>query len=265
MDITTILGIVFGVTCLLVAFVLEHGVLGSLVQLTAFMIVFGGTFGAVIVGHTMDELRTLPQLLRVAFKEKKYDELGLIQQLVGIADKARREGLLSLEQELPEIEDRFLQQGLQLIIDGTDPELTRSMLETELYAVEQRHKVGISMFEAAGGYAPTFGIIGTVMGLVQVLGNLDDPGSLGPSIAVAFVATLYGVGSANIMWLPLSAKLKNKSSKENMIRELILEGVLSIQAGENPTIIREKLMSFLHPRVRDTWQEGSAKGIGDGM
>ncbi|NPV27808.1 MAG: flagellar motor protein [Firmicutes bacterium] len=265
MDITTIFGIIFGVTCLLTAFVLEHGQLGSLVQLTAFMIVFGGTIGATVVGFTLEEVKTVPQLLRVAFQEKKYDELGLIQQLVGIADKARREGLLSLEQVLPEIEDRFLQQALQLIIDGTDPELTRNMLETEMYAVEQRHKVGISMFEAAGGYAPTMGIIGTVMGLIQVLSNLSDPSSLGPAIAVAFVATLYGVSSANLLWLPIAAKLKNKSGKEKMIRELILEGILSIQAGENPTIIREKLMTFLHPRIRNTWEAESSGGIGVGM
>ncbi|NLK51627.1 MAG: motility protein A, partial [Syntrophomonadaceae bacterium] len=142
---------------------------------------------------------------------------------------------------------------LQLIIDGTDPELTRNMLETEMYAVSDRHKVGIGMFESAGGYAPTMGIIGTVMGLVHVLGNLSDPGSLGPAIALAFIATLYGVGSANLIWLPIASKLKNKSGKETLIQELIIEGILSIQAGENPTIIREKLLSFLGPESRGTF------------
>jgi chemotaxis protein MotA len=124
------------------------------------------------------------------------------------------------------------------------------MLETEMFAMGQRHRTGVGIFETAGGFAPTMGIIGTVMGLVHVLGNLSDPGSLGPSIALAFIATLYGVGSANLVWIPIANKLKNKSGKEKMVKEMIMEGILSIQAGENPTIIREKLLSFLEPETR---------------
>jgi len=250
MDLTTIVGIVLGVTCLVSAFVLDGGHILALLKPTAAMIVFGGTIGATMTGFTLEEIKTVPQLLKIAFSDRKIDVAALIQRLSGIADRARREGLLSLEQELPEIEDRFLRQGLQLIIDGTDPELTRNMLETEMYAVEERHKVGIGIFEAAGGYAPTMGIIGTVMGLVHVLSNISDPGNLGPSIALAFIATFYGVGSANLLWLPIAAKLKNKSTKERLVQEMIMEGILSIQAGENPTIIREKLLSFLTPAER---------------
>ena len=250
MDITTWVGIFSGVAFLVTAFVLDGGHILSLLSPTAAMIVFGGTIGATAAGYSLAEVKTFPQLLRIAFSEQKVDIMGLIQQVAGIADKARREGLLSLEQELPEVGDRFLRQGLQLIIDGTDPELTRNMLETEMYAVSERHKVGIGMFESAGGYAPTMGIIGTVMGLVHVLGSISDPSSLGPAIALAFLATLYGVGSANLIWLPIASKLKNKSKKEELIKEMIMEGVLSIQAGENPTIIREKLLVFLDPETR---------------
>lgn len=251
MDITTIFGILLGVVCIVAAYVLDGGHFLALFSLTAAMIVFGGTIGAVSVGLTMEELKNVPKLFSIAFKEQqKFDVAELIQRLSGIADRARREGLLSLEQELPDIEDTFLRQGLQLIIDGTDPELTRNMLETEMFAVEERHRAGIGVFEAAGGYAPTMGIIGTVMGLVHVLGNLTDPSKLGPSIAVAFLATLYGIASANLMWLPIAAKLKNRSNREKMVKEMVMEGILSIQAGENPTIIREKLLSFLTPAER---------------
>ena len=251
MDLTTIIGLVLGVFSLVGGFIFEGGHPGALLAPTAALIVFGGTFGAVAVGVSMEDLKNMPKWFSIAFQEKhKIDITELIQRLAGIADRARREGLLSLEQELPEIEDNFLRQGLQLIIDGTDPELTRNMLETEMFAVEERHKIGIGFFEAAGGYAPTMGIIGTVMGLVHVLGNLSDPSSLGPSIATAFIATLYGVASANVAWLPIATKLKKKSHHEKMVKEMVMEGVLSIQAGENPTIIREKLLSFLTPIER---------------
>lgn len=251
MDLTTLLGVVLGICSLVIAFVLDGGHVMALLKPTAAMIVFGGTIGATAVGYTLEELKSVPRLFAIAFMEQqKFDVAALIQQLAGIADRARREGLLSLEQELPEISDSFLRQGLQLIIDGTDPELTRNMMETEMYAVEGRHQVGIGMFEAAGGFAPTMGIIGTVMGLVHVLSNLQDPSTLGPSIALAFIATFYGVGSANLVWLPIANKLKNRSNKEKIIKEMVMEGILSIQAGENPTIICEKLLSFIPPAER---------------
>ncbi|MDH7479793.1 MAG: flagellar motor protein [Syntrophomonadaceae bacterium] len=260
MDLTTLLGVALGICSLVIAFVLDGGHVLALLKPTAAMIVFGGTIGATAVGYTLEELKSVPRLFAIAFMEQqKFEVAELIQRLTGIADRARREGLLSLEQELPEISDSFLRQGLQLIIDGTDPELTRNMMETEMLAVEERHQVGIGMFEAAGGFAPTMGIIGTVMGLVHVLSNLQDPSSLGPSIALAFIATFYGVGSANLVWLPIANKLKNRSNKEKIVKEMVMEGILSIQAGENPTIIREKLLSFIPPaeRVRFINRPGS--------
>jgi len=262
MDLTTIIGIVVGIGTVLLGFILEEGAVGALVAPSAAIIVVGGTIGATIVGYSQDEITAIPKILKIVFTSQKYDPQAKIRELSTLAEKARREGLLSLEQEAESVQDKFTKQGLQLVVDGTDPQLTRNILETEMYAVEQRHKMGISFFEAAGGFSPTMGIIGTVMGLINVLGNLTNPEELGPAIAVAFIATLYGVGLANLLWLPIGAKLKNKSRKERLMREMVLEGILSIQAGESPMIIREKLSAFLKPKERNAGNEIAAEGLG---
>lgn len=251
MDIATLIGLLLGFAGLLGGFLLEGGHLGMLLVGTAAMIVFGGTFGAVILSFTMEEIKTVPYFLKVIFVDKKIDYLTVLDSLVETADKARREGLLSLESQLGEIDNPFLARGLQLVIDGTDPELTRNMLEMEIEAFEKKEKVGFEVFMSAGGFAPTMGIIGTVMGLVHVLSNVSDPDKLAGAIAVAFLATLYGVGSANVLWIPFATKIKGKSDKEVLLMELVLEGILSIQAGENPRVIREKLMTFLPPQTRE--------------
>ncbi|MCL6636123.1 MAG: flagellar motor protein [Peptococcaceae bacterium] len=259
MEITTILGILIAFVSLVTAFVLEGGHVAALFQITAAMIVFGGTIGASIIAFSLSEVLTIPQLLKRAVLNKPVDEIQLIDQIVGLADKVRREGLLYLENQLPQVTDPFMRKGIQLVVDGTDPELVRQILETEMYAIEQRHHTGAAIFEAAGGYAPTMGIIGTVMGLVHVLSNLSKPETLGPSIALAFIATLYGVSSANIIFLPIGEKLKNMSKKEAMTRELILEGIMSIQAGYNPILIRERLTAFLKPKGRKEEEAGEGK------
>ncbi|WP_054693909.1 flagellar motor protein [Syntrophomonas palmitatica] len=255
MDLATLIGLLLGLGGLLGGFMLEEGTPGMLVQLSASVIVFGGTFGAAMLSFTMEEIKTVPYFLKVVFTEEKIDYLTILDLLVGTADKARREGLLSLESQLGEIDNVFLSRGLQLVIDGTDPELTRNMLEMELEAHEKQQKVGEEIFMAMGGLGPTMGIIGTVMGLVQVLSNLSDPSKLSGAIAAAFIATLYGVSSANVLWIPFATKIKVKAQKHVLLMELILEGVLSIQAGENPRVIREKLMTFLPPDTRQTVSE----------
>jgi len=181
---------------------------------------------------------------------KPSDPATAIEDIVAMAEEARREGLLYLENRLPEMDDPFLKKGLQLVIDGTDPELVKNILDVEIYTIEERHHVGSSIFEVAGGYAPTMGIIGTVMGLVHVLGSISSPETLGPAIAVAFMATLYGVGSANVLWLPLATKLQNISKKEILVKQLMMEGVVSLQAGYNPVLIRERLVAYLNPTAR---------------
>ncbi len=257
MDIATIIGLVLGISSIVVAYVLEGGSIAVLFQPTAAMIVFGGTIGSLILSFSIKEFLSLPAYFKILFKQQNFDFLGTYEILIKSAEKARREGLLSLEQDLAAVTDGFLRQGLQLVVDGTDPELTNTILEIEINAMESRHKIGISMLEAAGGYAPTMGIIGTVMGLIHVLGNLSDPNALGPAIAMAFIATLYGVGSANLVWLPMAGKLKNKDKREVQLRDLILDGVLSIQAGENPSILKEKLKTHLGPALNKELNKGT--------
>ncbi|MFA5880726.1 MAG: flagellar motor protein [Eubacteriales bacterium] len=250
MDLSSIIGLVLGFAMLLIAYVEEGGQLSALVQPTAAMIVFGGTIGAVMTSFTLNDLKQVGKLFQIVFKEKKYEVNELITILCSFAEKARREGLLSLERETANIDDEFLRQGIQLVVDGTDPALVRDILETQIEFTDQRHKIGADIFESAGGYSPTMGIIGTVLGLVMVLGNLTNPDELGPSIAVAFIATLYGVAFANLAWLPIGHKLKLKSKQERFMKEIALEGVLSIQAGDNPGIVREKLRAFLSATIR---------------
>ncbi|MFA6808055.1 MAG: flagellar motor protein [Eubacteriales bacterium] len=245
MDITTIAGIVLGLVSLMVGFTIEGGHLSSLFGLSPVIIVFGGTFGAVMVGIPLSELKGLPKWLKIAFTNQTFGSEKAYTTLVHFAEKARQEGLLSLEQELETIDDKFTKQGMQLVIDGTDPEITRDILESNITVMENRHKTGIEVFGAAGGYSPTLGIIGTVMGLIHVLGNLSDPDSLSSSIAAAFTATLYGVAAANLIYLPIASKLKVKNKAEVQIMEMILDGILSIQSGENPSILKEKLKTHL--------------------
>lgn len=256
MDIATILGIVMGIGALILGFTLEGGTLFALGSLSAAIIVFGGTLGATIICFSLADIKTLPRLFSIAMTERKSNVFETINIIVSFAEKARREGLLSLEQELTGIDNHFLQQGVQLVVDGTDPALVKDILETEMAFEDERHKIGAGIFEQAGGFGPTMGIIGTVMGLVKVLSNLAEPDKLGGEIAVAFIATLYGVGSANLLWLPLAQKLKLRNKQEALEKAIILEGVLSLQAGENPATVRDKLKAFLAPAVRNSGAQG---------
>lgn len=255
MSVTTVAGFIIAVSCLILAFVEDGGSISALIRPTAAMIVFGGTIGATTMCFSAQELRAIPQLIKTILFHKHPDEVALIDQIVSLSDRVRREGILYLEKELPSIDDDFMRKGLQLVVDGTDPELVRMIMETEMYTIQERHSAGAGVFEAAGGFAPTMGIIGTVMGLVQVLGNIENPETLGPAISLAFIATLYGIGSANILWLPIAEKLKNIGKKEDRMRQLVLEGILSIQAGYNPLLVREKLTAFLKPKSRHMDEE----------
>ena len=250
MDLAVLVGVVGGLLSLILGFLWEGGHLGALFEKTAALIVFGGTFGATLAGFSMQDLKSLPQILKKSLTMKLPEENEIIDQIVHLADQARREGLLYLEDQMNTLDDDFLKKGIQLVIDGTEAEVVRNIMETEIMALEERNEVGSSFFEAAGGYAPTMGIIGTVMGLVHVLSNMDDPKTLGPKIAVAFIATFYGVGSANVLWLPLAAKMKNVCKKEVIIKELIMEGILALQGGNNPLLIRERLNAYLNPSKR---------------
>jgi chemotaxis protein MotA len=244
MDIGTIGGIIFAVGMILAGQALEGGHVGSLIQATAAMIVFGGTFGAVAVSFPMNEFIRGLKMAAGALTQKKSDLKQILDQIVDLAGVARRDGVLALEQRMPELKDPFLRRAVGFIVDGVDATVARDALETEIMHEYEEGSVGAKVFDAMGGYAPTIGILGAVLGLIHVMENLNDPSKLGGGIATAFVATVYGVGSANLIFLPLGTKIKRKLSVEKERRVLIAEGALSIQAGLNPRVLREKLLAY---------------------
>jgi len=245
MDILSIGGLILGFGSLLTAFIIEKGNPAKLLQISAAMIVFGGTIAAVLVSFPMSQIKIAVKHIKMVFMDKKIDFTSVVEQLVQLSDRARKEGLLALEQEIPNLQNPLLKKGLGLVVDGIEGEVIRDILDREVYLAEDELKEAAEVFEAAGGYSPTMGIIGTVMGLISVLSNLTNPDELGPAIAVAFVATLYGVSSANLIWLNFGKKIRTKAKQERMLNEIIVEGLLSIQAGENPRILREKIGGML--------------------
>src|SRR4051794_27656911 len=257
MDKTTIPGLILGIGGLLAGGMLEGTEPIKLVMLPAFVIVIGGTLGTLLVSFPMSVVAGIPKYLTIASKEVKHDLTHVVDTFVKLSDRARREGLLALEQEAASLEP-FTQRGIQMVVDGSDPALVREILEADIDAMRERHKPGAGMLEAMGGYSPTMGIIGTVMGLVHVLENLSEPDKLGPLIASAFLATLYGIFFANALFLPLAGKLKSKSAEEAHLKQLIVEGVLAVQSGDNPRVVREKLDAYLPPAMRG--QAASGRG-----
>jgi chemotaxis protein MotA len=250
MDPGTLIGITLAFAALLVALIMEGGNPMSILLIPALLIVFGGTFGASLAGGNVKDFTGGFAQLRKALLSKPSTSDDTVRTLVGFAERARRDGLLALEETAKSIDDEFLRKGIELAVDGTDPEELRDILESEIAAKKKHDKVGTSLFSDMGGYAPTMGIIGTVLGLIHVLENLSNPDELGHLIAGAFVATLWGVLSANAIWLPIARKLTRISANEVTHMELLLEGVMAIQAGSNPRVIEQKLLSFLPAKER---------------
>src|ERR1051326_2598424 len=267
MDKGTGIGLAVALICILGASVVESGsvaILFALLNVPSAMIVFGDTIGTLLVAFPLERVTKLGKVLGVAFREEHTSERDLVNLFVRLSERARREGLLALEGEAQSIEDKSIQKGVLLVVDGTDPELVREIMESDVAAMSERHEARYAMFEAAGGFAPTMGIIGTGMGLVNVLSHLDKPDELGKSIATAFIATLYGVLSANVFWLPVGQRLKQRNKEEIALRTLAVEGVLAVQAGDNPRVVREKLEAFLPMALRagDASAEGAPAGEG---
>ncbi|MBI5643121.1 MAG: flagellar motor protein [Deltaproteobacteria bacterium] len=245
MDFLTIIGLVLGFGAIIGGQVLEGGSLHSILQITAAIIVIGGTVGAVCVHYSFPTFILALKNAKMAIFNGKNDPKAIIRQITELAGIARKDGLLALESKIKKIDDPFLRKGLQLVVDGAEPKLTREILEIEIAYSEEYHLASAKVFESAGGYAPTIGILGAVLGLIHVMENLADPSKLGSGIAVAFVATVYGVGTANLLWLPLAGKLKFKIREEVIVKELIIEGLISLSEGENPHRVEEKLSGFL--------------------
>lgn len=245
MDILTIIGVIVGMASILGGQVLEGGHVQSVLQYTAAIIVLGGTLGAVMVQYTLSGFLNAIKMGLDVLKAPKGHQVSYIEQMVEYSNIVRKQGILSLEPKIKGISDPFFRKGLQLLVDGTEPKLLREILEVDRAYSEEHYGMAAKLFEAAGGYCPTFGIIGAVLGLIHVMENLADPSKLGSGIAVAFVATVYGVLSANLLFLPMAGKLKMRNQMEGMTQELIIEGLMAIAAGENPRIIQEKLEGFL--------------------
>lgn len=246
MDITSIIGLLAGLAALIGGFFWEGGSLSGLLQLNAALIVFGGTLAAVMISFPASRLRCVPAAVRIAFGRHANTSEEQAEELISMATVTRRGGVLALEKRAEEHPDPFTSEGLMLIVDGTDPEQVRQILELEMDAKELKYEGYAKIFEAAGGYAPTMGIIGTVMGLIRVLSSLTDPSNLGASIAVAFTATLYGVASANLIFLPIASKIKSRSQSELGTMEMLMVGILALQNGDHPQLVRKKLRSFLN-------------------
>lgn len=245
MDVISLAGLTLALIAIVGGQLLEGGHLSSLIQPTAFMIVMGGTIGAVML---QSPFRTFLRGLRIAgwvFSPPVPSLPDLIEQIVGWSNIARREGLLSLENKMEELDEPFMRKGLQLLVDGVEPEHIREVMEVEISTWETDMKQASKIWDAAGGYAPTVGILGAVMGLIHVMENLSDPSKLGSGIAVAFVATIYGVGSANLLFLPVAKKIQSNIMRLVAVREMVLEGIVRIAHGDNPRIIESRLQGYI--------------------
>jgi len=256
MKAATAIGIGIAFVSLIVGGIMKGTQPTALMNPAAFVIILPTTLGCTIAACGMARAKLIPTLFKKAISPPEQDLGGSVQQLVGFAERARKDGLLALEEDVEAIEDEFTRKGLQLVVDGTDPELLAEVLEADTQAMHARHKANATVFTKAGAFAPTIGVMGTVIGLVHVLGNLSAPETLGPSIATAFIATLYGIGAANVVFLPVGARLQALSAEEVHMRNLILEGVLAIQAGDNPRVVQEKLLSYVPPAEREAVRDG---------
>jgi chemotaxis protein MotA len=250
MDKTTLVGLILGIGAVLGGAVLDETAISSLVSIPAFLIVVVGTLGATTLSNPLENIIKLPVLLRCAFFDRGHHGPDLIEVFVRLSSKARKDGILSLEADIDGIDDRFLRKGLQLVVDGANEDVITEVLEADIAATEARHRAGYGMFDTMGGFAPTLGILGAVMGLIHVLSRVEDPTKLAAGIAVAFVATLYGVGSANLIFFPIGNKLHAKSDQEARMRRMMLHGVLSLLKSDNPRTVRDKLEVYLAPEQR---------------
>jgi len=246
LEFGTIAGLAFGLISIFGSFLMEGGKLGALIMVPAMTIVFGGTFATAMIGTSFKQFSRIWKFGLIAFMPQKHNADEIIELIVRYATTARKDGLLALEKDLNNIPHAFLKKMLRFAIDGTDPQTMRSVAEAELGFLNERHNSNAAVFQKMGGYSPTMGIIGTVMGLIVTLANAGgDPNELIHHIATAFIATLWGIFMANLVWLPIADKLKTINGEENLVMEVTLEGILSLQAGEIPAIVRAKLRAML--------------------
>ncbi len=250
MDIATIIGIAGGLTCSVISILTSGGTVGGVFDIPSVFMTIGGSYFSLWINYPMSYVLGIFSVMGRTMKIPDFGEKTLVQKLVSFSEKARREGILALEEEIQDLDDEFMRAGLRLVVDGTDGEIIRTLMENELGQMEARHNVWIGMLNAWAGLAPGFGMLGTVLGLIGMLNNLEDKSSLGPNMAVALITTLYGSLMANMFMLPMSGKLSLHNNIEVRSKEMVIEGVLSIQAGDNPRILAQKLLTYLTPKDR---------------
>lgn len=250
MDLATIIGLVGGAAALVMTVLTSGGTLGGIWDFPSLVFVIGGSFFALFIANPMSVITKLFSIIGRTFKVPDFSEKVLVQNMVALSEKARREGILALEEGLEDLDDEFMKTGLRLVVDGTDGVVIKAILQNELNRIETRHLDWINVVVSWAGLAPGYGMMGTVIGLIGMLNNLDDKSSLGPNMAVALITTLYGSMVANWIMTPISTKLAGHNSKEVATKEMIIEGVLSIQAGDNPRILAMKLLTYLDPKSR---------------
>jgi len=261
MEKSTIVGLVLAIISVFVGMALKGAPLSNLINLPAYLIIFGGTASTIFIAFPMSELKKIPKLFKIAFLgQKQIGKMEIIRMFMEWATITRREGLLALEGKVDEIEEPFLRNGMRMIIDGNDQDFVHDVLMEEVHAIEERHKAGALIFTQAGTYAPTLGVLGAVVGLVAALGNLSDIEKLGHSIAAAFIATLLGIFSGYVLWHPIANKLKRYSKQEIELKTMMVEGLLSIQSGVSTVAISQKLSVYLTPTERAAEQKGEAAG-----
>ena len=265
MDIASLLGLVVCIVFVFVSIVIgDQGLpaIFNFLDAPSAMITFGGAFCCVLAAYTLPDFIAGLKSFSLIFKISEMNMPDVIRKIIELSNVARKEGLLSLEEASAEIEDPFLRKGILLIVDGTDPELVRAIMETELTSVDSRHRKKIAFWDDLGAMGPAWGMIGTLIGLINMLQLMNDPSSIGPQMAIALITTLYGSMLANWICFPVAAKLKSKNEDEMVIKEIMIEGLLSIQAGENPRVIEEKLKSFLTPAQKAEMEEGGGEADG---
>lgn len=263
MDLATVIGLVVCIGLIIFGIATGDGgfaLIKNFLDLPSFLITLGGSFSATLASFKLNDFINGLKGITIAIKLRKYDQMEIIKKIIELSNVARKEGLLALEEAAESLDDAFMKKGILLIVDGTEPDLVRAILETEMDCVERRHKTIASVWDTIAGMGPAWGMVGTLIGLINMLQQLQDFNSIGPNMSVALITTLYGSMLANWIATPVANKLRANNSEEITLKEVMIEGLLSIQAGENPRVIEEKLKSFLTPADKAKYSEGNADG-----
>ena len=259
MDLGVIVGLIAGLAVSVIGIIWGGGALSAFINIPSIFITFGGALASLFVGHPFSRVLNMFAYLRLTLRTPNFQEERLISQLVTFSEKARREGLLALEDDLEELEDEFLRKGIQLVVDGTDPEIIKNILFNELNQIQARHQHGILLIDDFSKQAPAFGMIGTILGLIIMLARIEDRSTIGQGMAVALLTTFYGAMLSYLVFGPLKKKLEDRDTSETLVKEIMVEGVLSIQGGDNPRILEEKLLCMLPPARREAVRQQAAK------